>query len=65
MDKLRRLVAKVQKAHHPYGQGILSLTYNIWKCEEKYLGYVQQSGTTQFYLVFFINHLIKSYIIFL
>ncbi|CAG8516839.1 13496_t:CDS:10 [Cetraspora pellucida] len=30
MDKLRRLVAKVQKSKHPYGQGILGLTYNIW-----------------------------------
>jgi len=44
MDKLRRLVSKVQKTHHPFGQGILGLTYNIWKCKEEYLGYVQQSG---------------------
>jgi hypothetical protein len=44
MDKLRRLVARVQKIHHPFGQGILGLTYNIWKCKEEYLGYVQQSG---------------------
>jgi hypothetical protein len=44
MDKLRRLVAKVQKTHHPFGQGILGLTYDIWKCKEEYLGYVQQSG---------------------
>lgn len=44
MDKLRRLVAKVQKIHHPFGQGILGLTYNIWKCKEEYQGYVQQSG---------------------
>ncbi|PKY22744.1 hypothetical protein RhiirB3_526006 [Rhizophagus irregularis] len=29
-----------------HGQStILGLTYNIWKCEEKYLGYVQQSAT--------------------
>ncbi|CAB4417119.1 unnamed protein product [Rhizophagus irregularis] len=41
MDKLRRLMAKVQKAH----QDILGFTYNIWKYEEKYLGYVQQSVT--------------------
>ena len=63
MDKLRRLVAKVQKAHHPFGQGILGLTYNIWKCEEKYFGYVQQSGK-QFMFSIFINYLIKSCIIF-
>ncbi len=58
MDKLRRLVAKVQKAHHPFGQGILGLTYDIWKCEEKYFGYVQQSGK-QFMFGIFINYLIK------
>lgn len=50
MDKLRRLVAKVQKAHHPFGQGILGLTYDIWKCKQEYLGYVQQSGSIILYL---------------
>jgi len=40
MDKLCRLVAKVQKAYHSFGQGILGFTYNIWKCKEEYLGYI-------------------------
>ncbi|EXX50481.1 hypothetical protein RirG_270430 [Rhizophagus irregularis DAOM 197198w] len=58
MDKLRRLVAKVQKAHHLYGQGILGLTYNIWKCEENildinffkwaYNGYLVQGDINEF-----------------
>ncbi len=44
VDKLRKLISKIQKDQHPYGQGILGLTYNIWKCKEEYQGYVQQSG---------------------
>ena len=44
IDKLRRLVAKVQKSKHPYGQGLLGLTYNIWSGRQELLGYVQQSG---------------------
>lgn len=44
VDKLRRLISKIQKEQHPYGQGILGLTYNIWKCSKEYQGYVQQSG---------------------
>jgi len=45
IDKLRRLISKVQKEHNPYGQGILGLTHNIWKGKEEYKNYVQQAGT--------------------
>ena len=65
IDKLRRLVAKVQKAHHPFGQGILGLTYDIWKCKEKYLGYVQQSGIILYlkkkFFIYLILKLINMY----
>ncbi|CAB4396483.1 unnamed protein product [Rhizophagus irregularis] len=44
IDKLRRLISKVQKEHNPYGQGILGLTYDIWKGKEEYKDYVQQAG---------------------
>ncbi|CAG8579137.1 7905_t:CDS:10, partial [Cetraspora pellucida] len=44
INKLRRLVSKVQKIHHPFGQGLLGLTYNIWKKNIKYSDYVQQSA---------------------
>ena len=44
VDKLRRLISKIQKEHDPYGQGILGLTYNIWRGKEEYKDYVQQAG---------------------
>ncbi|UZO11199.1 uncharacterized protein OCT59_002771 [Rhizophagus irregularis] len=44
IDKLRRLISKVQKEHNPYGQGILGLTYDIWKGKKEYKDYVQQAG---------------------
>ncbi|CAG8559447.1 8924_t:CDS:2 [Racocetra persica] len=44
IDKLRRLVAKVQKSYYSFGQGILELTYNIWEKNINYLNYVQQSA---------------------
>ena len=44
IDKLRRLISKIQKEYNPYGQGILGLTYNIWKGKEEYEDYVQQAG---------------------
>ncbi|CAG8578077.1 18729_t:CDS:10, partial [Racocetra persica] len=45
MDKLRRLIAKIQKSKHLYGQELLGLTYNIWSDNQELLGYVQQSAS--------------------
>ncbi|CAG8732556.1 1712_t:CDS:2, partial [Dentiscutata heterogama] len=42
INKLRRLIAKIQKLKHPYGQGLLDLTYNIWSGNQELSGYIQQ-----------------------
>ncbi|CAB5195378.1 unnamed protein product [Rhizophagus irregularis] len=41
----REYLPQVHASLNNMDNTILGLTYNIWKCEEKYLGYVQQSAT--------------------
>ena len=54
IDKLRYLIARVQKQQNPHGQGILGVVYDFNQNTQEIKNYIQKSCPTWF--PFFFRH---------